>query len=75
MRAVFSVLGLVLVAAMVLSLAKKQMQTTVTLPSDAASAAAGASAVPLQALPAAVEQQVQGQLQQAADRASAAATP
>ena len=67
MRAAFSILALVIVAAIVLSLVKKQ--ATVLKP--AAPAASAASTLPQ---PQAVGQQVQGSLDEAARRAAEAAS-
>lgn len=70
MRAAFSLLALVIVAAIVLSLAKKQ--ATALKPPPGAPAANGASAA--LPLPADVGRQVQGSLDEAARRAAEAAS-
>lgn len=69
MRAAFSLLALVIVAAIVLSLAKKQ--ATSLKPAAPAGASAPAGAAPTR--PADVGQQVQGQVDDAARRAAEAA--
>ena len=68
MRAAFSLLALVIVAAIVLSLVKKQ---TASLRPAASAASATAGALPK---PEAVGQQVQGSLDDAARRAAEAAS-
>lgn len=68
MRAAFSLLALVIVAAIVLSLVKKQ---ATALKPPAASGAAASAALPR---PQAVGQQVQGSLDEAARRAAEAAS-
>jgi hypothetical protein len=68
MRAAFSLLALVIVAAIVLSLAKKQATSLKPAP---AGASAPAGAAPTR--PADVGQQVQGQVDDAARRAAEAA--
>jgi hypothetical protein len=70
MRAAFSLLALVIVAAIVLSLAKKQA-TALKPPASNASAAAGSAALPQ---PKAVGQQVQSSIDEAAKRAADAAS-
>lgn len=67
MRAALSLLGLVIVAAIVLSLVKKQA-TTLKPPAPAASAPAGVMP------PRAVGEQVQGRIDDAARRAAEAAS-
>jgi len=62
---------LLVVLAVVLMLVKQQTQVLVPTPAPAEAASAGA-AVPPQALPQAVGQQVEGLLQQGAARASEA---
>ncbi len=68
MRAAFSLLALVIVAAIVLSLAKKQ---ATALKPPPAGASAASAALPS---PQAVGQQVQGSLDEAARRAAEAAS-
>lgn len=68
MRAALSILGLVVVLAIVLLSAKKQMQAQM----PAARPAASAAAAPGLPSPQAVGQQVQGLIDQAAQRASEA---
>lgn len=68
MRAALSILGLVVVLAIVLLTAKKQMQQQ--LPATRGPAAASASAPDALPAPRAVGQQVQGLIDQAAQRAS-----
>ena len=68
MRAAFSLLALVIVAAIVLSLAKRQ--ATALKPAEPGSPAAGA-ALPV---PKAMGQQVQGSIDEAARRAAEAAS-
>lgn len=70
MRAAFSLLALVIVAAIVLSLAKKQA-TALKPPAAGASAAAAAGALPR---PNDVGQQVQGSIDEAARKAAEAAS-
>jgi hypothetical protein len=70
MRAVFSLLALVIVAAIVLSLAKKQVTALKPASADAASAPAAGAALPR---PKDVGQQVQTQVDDAARRAAEAA--
>jgi len=69
MRAAFSLLALVIVAAIVLSLAKKQ--ATALKPQAAAASATSTGSLPR---PADVGQQVQGSLDEAAKRAAEAAS-
>jgi len=71
MRAAFSLLALVIVAAIVLSLAKKQA-TALKPPPPGAPAASGASAA--LPVPEAVGRQVQGSIDEAARRAAEAAS-
>lgn len=70
MRAAFSLLSLVIVAAIVLMLAKKQVTTLQPAAPGAASAPAAAGALPR---PQDVGQQVQTQIDDAARRATEAA--
>jgi outer membrane receptor protein involved in Fe transport len=74
MRLMFSVVALLLVAALAMYLAKKQLQAVTSLgPAAAASAAPGSPAgSPAQPLPQRVQQDVQRALEQGAARASAA---
>ena len=69
MRAAFSLLALVVVAAIVLSLARKQAGSLPAAPDRAASA--GGAALPA---PQAVRQQVQGSIDEAARKAAEAAS-
>ncbi|MDR7268125.1 hypothetical protein J2X20_000754 [Pelomonas saccharophila] len=71
MRAAFSLLALVIVAAIVLSLAKKQATALKPAAAGASSAAAGGAALPT---PKAVGQQVQNSIDEAARKAAEAAS-
>ncbi|HEV6964107.1 MULTISPECIES: hypothetical protein [Roseateles] len=73
MRAAFSLLALVIVAAIVLSLAKKQA-TALKPPASAASASANATGGAALPQPRAVGEQVQGSVDDAARRAAEAAS-
>ncbi|WP_374436354.1 hypothetical protein [Inhella sp.] len=70
MRAVFGVVMMLVVLAVVLVLVKQQ--TKVLVPAPAPGATAASAAPPAQALPQAVGKQVEGLLQQGAERASEA---
>jgi hypothetical protein len=69
MRAALSILGLVIVLALVLNQVKKQAGS-VSRPGSTAAASAASDAVATQNLPAAVRQQLQDAAEQAAQRAS-----
>lgn len=72
MRLAFSVIGLLIVAYVVMNLAKRQAE--VLVPRAASAAASSASAVPVpEQLPQQVQQDVQKLLEQGAQRASEAA--
>ncbi len=72
MRAALSILGLVIVLALVLNQVKKQAGSLSRPGSTAAAASAASDAAATQNLPAAVRQQLQDAADQAAQRASAA---